>query len=90
MNTVAWSANEFLELCNNYAILKYQDEYTGEIRGDCTVAEIDALLSLVDTDGSGSIKYMEFARIMAMDDVAGFVLNKEKGKKPPLDKAVIR
>ena len=69
-----------------------QDFYTKEIRGDCTVDQIHALLDLVDTDGDGAIKYMEFARILSLDDLAAYVLELQSGKKKkaPIDKAVIR
>jgi len=82
------SREEILQMLNDYYILKYQDFYTKEIRGDCTIAQIHALLDLVDSDGDGKIKYMEFARILSIDDLAAFV-TKGKGKIP-IDKGVIR
>jgi hypothetical protein len=75
------------------ALLALQDFYTKEIRGDCTIEQIHALLDLVDTDGDGAIKYMEFARILSLDDLAGYVISLQGGgkkTKPPLNKAVIR
>jgi len=50
---------------------------------------VHALLDLVDTDGDGAVKYMEFARILSIDDLAQYVLDLGKKKKIPLDKAVI-
>jgi len=83
------SRGEVMEMLNNYQILKYQDFYTKEIRGDLTETEVHALLDLVDTDGDGAVKYMEFARILSIDDLAQYVLDLGKKKKIPLDKAVI-
>jgi len=85
------SRDEIMEMLDSFYILKYEDFYTKEIRGDCTVEQIHALLDLVDSDGDGKIKYMEFARILAVDDLAEYVTGLQgKKKKAPIDKSVIR
>jgi len=84
------SRAEIMEMLNNYYILKYEDVYTREIRGDLTEVEVHALLDLVDSDNDGSIKYLEFSRVLADGNNIDVILNQGKKKKLPLDKRIIQ
>jgi len=84
------SRDEILEMLNNYYILKYEDVYTKEIRGDLTVDEVHALLDLVDSDNDGAIKYLEFSRVLADGNNIDVIMGQGKKKKLPLDKRVIQ
>uniref|UniRef100_A0A7S3B7N1 EF-hand domain-containing protein n=1 Tax=Haptolina ericina TaxID=156174 RepID=A0A7S3B7N1_9EUKA len=84
------SRDEILQMLNDYYILKYTDVYTKEVRGDLEVEQVHALLDLVDSDGDGGIKYLEFSRVLADGNNIDAIMNGGKKKKLPVDKALIR
>ena len=84
------SREEIFKMLNDFYILKYRDFYTQEIRGDLTEVEVHALLDLVDSDGDGQIKYLEFSRVLADGNNIDAIMGSGKKKKMPIDKSVIR
>jgi len=79
------SREEVLQMLRTYYILKYVDFYTQEERGDVDEMQVHALLDFVDSDGDGKIRYMEFARVLAVDDLVGLL----RGQKQKANKRVI-
>jgi len=76
------SREEIFSLLNKHYILQYEDYYTKQIRGHCTEDQIHALLDLAGSDEDGTIGFLEFARIMSIDDIEAYVTNQAKKKRP--------
>ena len=54
---------------NNFYIIEYKDFYTGETRGDLPEYVVETLLDFVDKSGDGQIDYIEFAKVLLVDDI---------------------
>ena len=63
------SRDEIVTCLNQYYLLKYTDFYTGEIRGELDMAQVDTLLDFVDASGDGKIDYQEFTKVLTSDDI---------------------
>ena len=63
------SRDEIITMLNQYYLIQYTDFYTGELRGDLTMAIVNTLLDFVDKSGDGIIDYTEFTKVLVSDDI---------------------
>ena len=63
------SREEIMVVLKQFNLLKYTDFYTGETRGDLGMNEVNTLLDFVDKDGSGTIDYAEFTKVLTSDNI---------------------
>lgn len=63
------SREEILTVLKQFNLMKYTDFYTGETRGELGMNEVNTLLDFVDKDGSGTIDYGEFTKVLTSDDI---------------------